>query len=274
MQKIRLIASDMDGTLLNSKVQISERTARALRAAQEKGVIVSLCTGRFAQFGAMMLNNVNVSGPVVGANGGSIWDDKQQRTISSHPIPAAIALQVNELLRSLDVYYYVFAADTIATSETGKDYPLSHYWHDQAFTSRYQLTFGNGREYTLDVVGNDRAIKFFVPRQPDDIHALISAKLKEIPGIYVTASGHNCFEIMKAGVNKRTGVEELAAMYGVDMENVMAFGDYHNDMPMIRAAGFGVAMGNALEEVKACADYVTDTNDNDGVAQAIERFVP
>ena len=78
---------------------------------------------------------------------------------------------------------------------------------------------------------------------------------------------------MKDGVNKCTGVEELAAMHGISMENVMTLGDYDNDMPMIKAAGLGVAMGNALEKVKAAADYVTDTNDNDGVGKAIEKFV-
>lgn len=273
MNDIRLIASDMDGTLLNSNTQISERTAKALRAAQEKGVIVSLCTGRFAQYGAMMLNNIGVSGPVAGANGGSIWDDTLKKTVAAHPIDADTALRINTLLRDCDVYYYVFASDTIASSETGKNHPLSHYWHNQDFARKYSLSFGNGREYTLDVVGNNRAVKFFVTRQPDDVYAYLSTELAKIPGIYVTASSKNCFEIMKEGVNKRSGVEELAALHGIDMKNVMTLGDYDNDMPMIRAAWLGVAMGNATDEVKACADYVTDTNDNDGVAKAIEKFV-
>ena len=99
------------------------------------------------------------------------------------------------------------------------------------------------------------------------------AELKLIKGIYVTSAGKNSIEIMKDGVNKCSGVKELAAMHGIDMKNVMTLGDYNNDMPMIRAAGLGVAMGNALDDVKACADYVTDTNDHDGVAKAIEKFV-
>ena len=78
---------------------------------------------------------------------------------------------------------------------------------------------------------------------------------------------------MREDVNKCFGVAQIAAMHGIRMEEVMTLGDYFNDVPMLKAAGLGVAMGNSHEDVKACADYVTDTNENDGVARAIERFV-
>lgn len=273
MHDIRLIASDMDGTLFDSNMQVSERTAKALHAAQEKGVIVSLCTGRFAQFGALTLNKAGLISYVAGANGGSIWDDKQKKTISYHPISAEIALQLNDLLLSSHVYYYVFAPDAVITSEKDKTHPLRHYWENEEFARKYHFSFCSGHEYVQDIASSGKAIKFYVPRQPDEVYHYIRDGLQKIPGIYVTAAGKNCIEIMKEGVNKCSGVEELAALHGIDMKNVMTLGDYDNDIPMIRAAGLGVAMGNALDEVKACADYVTDTNDNDGVAKAIEKFV-
>ena len=272
MKEIRMIASDMDGTLFNSKQEISDRNAAAILSAQKKGVLFALCTGRISQFGALHVNFKGISCPVIGANGGGIWDDAEKKIVSSHPILAQVAVEVDELLHHYGVVYYAFTADNIVSCDEKINHPNAS-WKDGVMTKTYGMPFGGGREKMRKAVGKEKTFKFFVARQPDDIHAKLAEDLRKIKGIYVTASGKNSFEIMKDGVNKCSGVEELAAMHGIPMENVMTLGDYDNDMPMIRAAGLGVAMGNALEKVKAAADYVTDTNDNDGVGKAIERFV-
>lgn len=272
MKEIRMIASDMDGTLFNSKQEISDRNAAAILAAQKKGVLFALCTGRISQFGALHMNFKGISCPVIGANGGGIWDDTEKKIVSSHPIPAQVAMEVDALLHRYGVLYYAFTADNIVSCDEKINHPNAS-WKDGVMTKANGMPFGGGCEKMREAVEKEKTFKFFVARQPDDIHAKLAEDLRKIKGIYVTASGKNSFEIMKDGVNKCSGVEELAAMYGIHMENVMTLGDYDNDMPMIRAAGLGVAMGNALEKVKAAADYVTDTNDNDGVGKAIERFV-
>ena len=272
MHDIRLIASDMDGTLFNSKHEISDRNAAAILAAQQKGVIFTLCTGRISQYGALHINDKGISCPVIGGNGGAIWDDTKKEIISMHPIEADLAMEVDELLYRYGVLYYAFLPDNIVSSDEKINHPNAS-WKDGAMTKAYGIPFGGGREKMRNAVENEQPFKFYVARQSDDIYDNLLAELKLIKGIYVTSAGKNSIEIMKDGVNKCSGVEELAAMHGIDMKNVMTLGDYNNDMPMIRAAGLGVAMGNALDEVKACADYVTDTNDNDGVAKAIEKFV-
>lgn len=272
MQDIRLIASDMDGTLFNSKHEISDRNAAAILAAQKKGVIFALCTGRISQYGALHVNDKGICCPVIGGNGGAIWDDTKKEIISMHPIEAELAMEVDELLHRYGVLYYAFLADNIVSSDEKINHPNAS-WKDGAMTKTYGIPFGGGREKMRNAVKNGQPFKFFVARQPDDVHQKLLDELSVIKGLYITSAGKNSIEIMKDGVNKCSGVKELAAMHGIDMKNVMTLGDYNNDMPMIRAAGLGVAMGNALEEVKACADYVTDTNENDGVAKAIEKFV-
>ena len=272
MHDIRLIASDMDGTLFNSKHEISDRNAAAILAAQQKGVIFTLCTGRISQYGALHVNDKGISCPVIGGNGGAIWDDTKKEIISMHPIATDTAMEVDELLHCYGVLYYAFVTDNIVSSDEKINHPNAS-WKGGAMTKVYGIPFGGGREKMRNAVKHEQPFKFFVTRQPDGVFEKLVTELKKIKGIYVTSAGKNSIEIMKDGVNKCSGVEELAAMHGISMENVMTLGDYDNDMPMIRAAGLGVAMGNALEEVKACADYVTDTNDNDGVAKAIEKFV-
>ena len=140
-------------------------------------------------------------------------------------------------------------------------------------TENYGLGFSSDVKDIAKTAAEGNALKFYVGRLPDDIYGKLACDLEKIKGIYVTTSGRNCFEIMGEGVNKCSGVERLAAMHGIQMDEVMTLGDYYNDVPMLQAAGLGVAMGNAPEDVKACADYVTDTNENDGVAKAIEKFV-
>ena len=99
------------------------------------------------------------------------------------------------------------------------------------------------------------------------------AELQQVPGAYITTSGGLNLEVMPRGVDKGTGLAELAAFYGIPLENVMVFGDYDNDLPMFRRAGYPVAMGNAMEDVKRAAWQVTAPNTEDGLAQAIEKYV-
>ena len=116
----------------------------------------------------------------------------------------------------------------------------------------------------------ENILKFFVPETPG-LDRIRSA-LKALPGIDVTRSGPNNIEILPHGVDKAVGIRDMAGKYGIPAENVMAVGDEENDIPMLDAAGWPVAMGNAAEEVKRHARFVTLTNDEAGVAAAIRRL--
>ena len=102
--------------------------------------------------------------------------------------------------------------------------------------------------------------------------AYIRKELEEIPGLVLTGSLGNNIEINAQGIDKGIGMIELGHRLGIDRDEIMACGDGDNDLEMLKAVGFGVAMGNAEESVKAVADYVTDTNEEEGVAKAVEKF--
>lgn len=99
------------------------------------------------------------------------------------------------------------------------------------------------------------------------------AEINQLPGIHITRSAENNFEIMPEGINKGLALQELTQVMGITMDEVMAIGDSDNDSDMLRIAGMPVVMGNGDEAVKKLAKYVTDTNDNDGVAKAIYKFI-
>ena len=112
--------------------------------------------------------------------------------------------------------------------------------------------------------------KFFVCS--NDRSDEVRAALQDIPGIELTRSSPRNVEINPAGVNKARGIEELAAFFDIPLSQVMALGDEENDLPMIKAAGYGVAMGNGSEDVKAAARFITDTNNQGGWAKAVRKY--
>jgi len=270
--EIRMIVSDMDGTMLNENTQISLRTVEAIRAAQQKGVIVAVCSGRFPQFVSHRMRENGLSCSIVGLNGAILWDDTLRKPSALFPMTASSALRVSEILNAHRAYYYVFSDQSIVTSSVDKPYPYAQ-WQDGVFIRAYNMFFDCGEKAVLHSLESRETLKYFIQLSQVEHPNVLKKQLQEIPDVYITSSGKNNIEIMHASVNKRFGVEMLAQQHQVPIECIMALGDYYNDIPMLRAAGLGVAMGNAADDVKACADYITDTNSNDGVAKAIEEFI-
>lgn len=272
MHDIRLIVSDMDGTMLSSEKQILPATAQALRAAQQKGVIVGVCSGRFPQFVSCKLHEAGLSCHVVGANGAMLWDDEQRRMIAYHPIAPSSAVRVNALLAQYNAYCFLTMPSSIVTNCSERPFFFRDY-RDGIWSREYGMHFDNSREKAEECAQSGEVIKFDISFKGVEDAEGLKRELAQVPGLSITTSSKTGLEIMREGIDKCFGMETLAKVYGVDMQQVMAFGDFTNDIPMLRAAGLGVAMGNALEEVKAAADYVTETNDNDGIARAIEKFL-
>ena len=178
MPDIRLIASDMDGTLLSADLTVSPRNAEAIRAAQEKGVIFAVCSGRFAQFGAMKMREAGISCPVIAANGACIWDDAEKKIIKTFPIPAKTALKVNALLREYGVYYCIFAPDLITASQEGTTH-LKSFWKHPVLTETYGLGFSNKAADIERTAAEGKALKFYVGRLPDNVYERLDADLKK-----------------------------------------------------------------------------------------------
>ena len=267
MPLIRLIATDVDGTLLNSQLKIPDRNLRAIHAAQEKGITVAISSGRFPENVYVLLQDYGLCCPIIGTNGADVIDEKLNRLSEACIAPDAALYALRELIR-LGSDYFMFARQAICTSrETRKHHS------ELSFGDRIRalgFTYYHGPEEALTLAGLGIAHKIFVC---DNVPLnRVREALGGIPGIDLTQSSANNIEVMPQGVDKGIGVRALADALGIPMDQVMTLGDEGNDIPMLRAAGYGIAMANGSAEAKAAANYVTDTNDECGFAKAIERF--
>ncbi len=269
---IKLVAIDMDGTLLNSNHEVTEKTKRILLKAREEGVKIVLTTGRVLQSALHYSNSLNLNTFVVACNGGIIVD-KDLNVLYKKPIPKDKMVKIMKTGKDLSVYFHFYNENTFFTNSYVKEV------HDY-----YALAKGKfeGQAVLVNLYKEDDEIlvrddldiyKFLFIEQ--DTEKLISLRksLARIGGLSLSSSWGNNVEVMNEGVSKGSAIALLAEELNINKNNIMAIGDNENDLSMIDYAGIGVAMGNGNKLLKDSADYVVPSNEEDGVAYAIEKFV-
>lgn len=264
---IRLIATDMDGTLLDHRGQIPPENVRAVLEAQKRGVTVAIATGRFPENAYLKLQDSGLTCPILGENGACIVDERL-RLLAMRVMDRAAAARTLDIILAAGADSFIFGHKIICTTR-----PDAH--HHSELSQRDRIVrlgigYTHGPEAARDMLRGP-VHKFYicgsVPLEP------IRRALMDVPDISVTCSAANNLEVMPKGVDKGTGLEEYAAYLGVPMAQVMALGDYDNDIPMLRAAGYGVAMMNGSERAKCAARFLTADCAEGGFARAVEKFV-
>ena len=271
----RLIASDLDETLLDSDHRIPERVRAAVAAARERGVRFVPATGRPFNSVDGTLSDLGLLGEageyVLSFNGGVITENANAaHPLTSCELPAktAEALYETGVERGLCVHVY-----------TLEHVYLYNYLPVERAYIEGRMNIVETHERTLDFLDKtgEKLVKLlFMSTDMDELHAL-EAELAAsglTQGLDVVYSSNRYLEFNAPGINKGTGLLELARLLGIPQDQTMAIGDNSNDIPMLRAAGLGVAVANATDEAKAAAGYVCEADNNaGGVAEAIERFV-
>jgi hydroxymethylpyrimidine pyrophosphatase-like HAD family hydrolase len=270
VEQPQLIASDVDGTLLDSLERMTERTVAVVRRASEAGVPVVLASGRPPRWIPAVAQAANLAGYAVCANGAVLYDIGADRVIDVRGLlePMLLADVVAELERVLPGCG--FAAERIGTRAIDPEV------RNLVIEPGYRNPWGDGegvRSSRAEVVGRP-AMKLLVSRpgmSSDEMAAAAGAVLDSSVDITFSA-GYGLIEVAAHGITKATGLAEVAARLGVPAERTIAFGDMPNDVEMLRWAGHGVAMANAHPSVLTIADEVTGPNTEDGVAQVLERW--
>lgn len=270
---IKLIALDLDGTTLNNDRVISRANREALEEAASQGVNIVIATGR--AFTALPEEVLGLRGIqyVLTSNGAIITDLRSRETIYENCIEASAVEEAVELLRQ---YNFMVEAFTSGGAYIDK----SHY--DKIKETRlsfrhvdYVLATRQPIEGLYDFILGHKAhienINVNFEHQSD--RAMMKEILNDLENTTLTTSFDHNLEIGGATTSKAAALQELEKILGVSPKEMMAIGDSPNDMAMMRLAGMPVAVGNAKEEVKAIAKYVTATNHEDGVAQAVRKFV-
>ena len=270
MPDIRLIAMDMDGTLLNPYQIISPGNAEALQLARKAGIKLAICSGRGAGDIAMFaLENGLPDCALLGTNGTHCWLNPDGTVIADHVFEREALEAMLRVLNAEGVLFSLFAQNTVLVFNDPKH--ATDCWWTSHPEGDYAPQILHGME-NLSRVLQPGVNKLVICTNDPEQLSRIRRVLEEIEKIEISSSWVNNLEIMPQGCNKGTAVAELAAQLGLTRDQVMTFGDYDNDLPMIAWAGWGVAMGNACEAVKKIARMTTKTNAEDGVGWAIKTI--
>jgi Cof subfamily protein (haloacid dehalogenase superfamily) len=264
-----LIASDVDGTLLDDDEKITSRTREALIAAVDSGAQFVLATGRPPRWVHPVVDALGFAPMAVCANGAVIYDPATDRIISARTLSADALGELAEIATrvipgaGLAVERVGISAHDAATPQFVSSPGYEHAWLNPDNT-----------EVSVEDLLSAPAVKLLIRKagaRSSDMAAEL-AKHVGLEGDITYSTNNGLVEIVPLGISKATGVDELARPLGITAEGVVAFGDMPNDVPMLGWAGLGVAMGNAHPDAVAAADEVTASNADDGVARVLERW--
>jgi HAD superfamily hydrolase (TIGR01484 family) len=259
----KLIATDLDGTLVGSDGKVSPRTAAAVAAVERAGVPFVMVTGRPPRWMADISDQTGHRGLAICANGALLYDLHTQQVLRSTLLEESVAVEVITALRAAlpDIAFAVERADAGFGHEPS--YVPSYPWPDRTEAAAEQLVAGG-------------VVKLLARRRGMSADELLAAARAAVGdrATLTHSSAEGLLEISGTGVTKATGLAAYAEELGIAAADVLAFGDMPNDLPLLAWAGVGVAVANAHPEVLAAADEVTASNDEDGVAQVLERWFP
>jgi Cof subfamily protein (haloacid dehalogenase superfamily) len=287
----KLLALDLDGTTLNHRLEILPEVRRAIAAAQERGVVVTIATGRM--FGATLpyALGLNVHGPLICFQGALIRHSQTGEVYHHTTLPGALAAEAIELLLAADLFVIAYIDERLWVARQRPELDLYLGWHPErpevVIDPNLASTVANASIARLLI----QAESAIAPNLTDTVVATPPTKLlfvadsdvvgRELTRLTAHFAGrlsvfrsHALFgELTSLGINKGVALAQLAAQLNIPREQVIAIGDHENDLEMLKWAGLGLAMGNAIPEVRAIADAVIPSVDEAGVAWAIEHYI-
>lgn len=260
----RMAALDLDGTLLNSKHVVTDRNCTALRELSKEGVIVVLVSGRMHQSILPISNQIGLENPIISYNGGMVKHAKTGEVFHHTPIAAATAMDLVDYCDRRGLHLNFCLDDQLYIR---MENPWSELYESR--TGVHATAVGDLRKLT-----GGEPTKMQVLNTPETVERLLTGFQRDFGDrLYITRTQIEYIEFMNLQVSKGPALKALAAQVGIPIDFVVAFGDGYNDKSMMATAGFSIAMGNSVDELKKGADYITESNDNDGVAQAVERLL-
>ena len=268
--RYKLVACDMDGTLLADDHTVHALHREAARICAEHGVLFAICSGRSYVALRPFLETLPECSHVIAYNGGRVSTGDLRTELFRKPLKTSDVLDVLKLAPVYDATACIWADEKLYVNRRnhlaesyGKLCGCEYHLMEPGDVS-FIKSSGDGESNV------DKIFWFDEPSRADEIANDIRPKVPA--GAAFMQSGPGCMEFIDRTVSKGNAVLRLAEMLGIDPGDVIAFGDAENDLSMIEAAGLGIAMGNAAETVKRSADHITDTNNNDGVYVAIAEL--
>lgn len=277
MNTVKLIALDLDGTLFNSQSQISAHNIDTIKKANEAGATVIISTGR--PYSGLPFEQLKGSGIryAITTNGSAIYEIESGKCLFEEAMDEDIILPILDFLLTKDIHMDAFIGgkgytpvQCVAAGQKLANPPaLKHYILNTRVRVDNLPLFIHENQLKVQKM----TLNFYPEGDVFKDREEVRKYLESNPAITMVSGGYNNLEFTRADVNKGIGLQKMAQLLDIPVAQTMAVGDTENDLAIIRAAGVGVAMGNATAAVKSAADYITTSNDEDGVAAAIAHFL-
>ncbi|MED3791618.1 Cof-type HAD-IIB family hydrolase [Niallia alba] len=279
---IRCIAIDMDGTLLTSTQEITEENREAIKYAQSKGVEVVIATGRAYEEAGDLLKDAGIITPMICANGAEIRTN-EHIIIDTNPLNKELARQIADTLHKHQVYYEVYTNrgtytvdKTVARSLIMDIFTVSGHVRDMEEIKKAaeeRLAVIHQLDSYEELFEDDDQIiyKLLAFHFDPIVLSNVREELIKLEEVAISASGKENLEITSVHAQKGVALDKFTNACGISLSETMAVGDNYNDVSMFQVAGRAVAMGNAVEDIQRQCHFVTGTNEESGVAQAIRK---
>lgn len=270
MRDIRLIAMDLDGTLLNSDQKVSQGNAETLRQAARQGVKIALCSARApGALAQLALENGLNDAALLSLNGTYSLLSPLGEPFGNHMMNAETLNAVVRILQEEEMSFVCHAQNRVVLFLKPHETPERFWLTTEEKLLLPEMLFGMDGLAHVTKIGANKVLTLAdsLPQWER-----CGEKLRRIEGLNVSCSWPLDFELLQEGYDKGSAVRELAETLGLQASQVMTLGDYDNDISMLKYAGLGVAMGNGSDAAKQAADWVTLSNDEDGVAHAIRTY--
>lgn len=267
MPEYKLLAVDLDDTLLDKNLRISDETREALARAQRSGVVVTLATGRMFRAALPFAVELKINAPIITYQGALVKHPVTGEVVLHRPVPLDYALDIVDRVNAYGYHMNIYLDDRL--------YVARHTEQSRLYQSisRVEAEEVGPLIPFLERAGKDPT-KVLVIAREEELDAL-AAQLKPVYGdkLHITKSKPYFLEFSHPAATKGDALAAVAGYYGLEPGQVIAVGDSYNDLEMIEWAGLGVAVANARPEIQARADVVTASNEEGGVARVVERFI-
>ncbi len=262
----KIIASDMDGTLLTNDKKIMPQTIKVLNKASKKGCEFVICTGRMFASVKQFLPQLPFCNYAVCCNGAEIYDAKTLKRIHFSPMNSDDVFSIAQFAQDRDLHLHLYADDILYTNKIDE---LSQFYFKNTRTTGVLI-----KEPLEEFVQKKQFAKVLLLINPED-NLLLTQELEKIAGQNVNISSSSGFliEATDKNVGKDTALKHIAKLLDVKMEEIIVFGDSGNDTPMLENTGFSCVVANAGEKQKQIADLIVESNEHQGVAKTVNRLI-
>ena len=287
----KLVAIDLDGTMLNSYGTVSENTKKVIKQKIEEGIEIVIASGRTISSILPITEEIGTKNYFIAGNGSLTYDIQNQKIIYDKFIPKQKILEIIKICEENSIFYTVYSEKEIITKTLR--YNVLYYYNENQHKEESKRTNIKIVEDIPKYIENNNESNFLKVMICDEskfIFDSVIRKMSKVKDVEILDVGHMSRKIIKQGteetpieyfyteitlkdVNKWYAIKNLIAFLGIKEEEVMAIGDNVNDKKMVENAGLGIAMQGSTPALTSVADYITDTNDEDGVAKALEKFL-